>query len=128
MRTGWTRWNRLTGTSRYPKESPRVILSVEPVPLHGPGPGRGQGPGGPVRWAVEVFVTDRSQPLGGRLVEVIAGNAGDCSAGRAAVELAYRATDDATRAGRPVVPSQVSDQQDGPEAHRTTERTGGAAS
>lgn len=125
MRSGWTRWNRLTGTERFPHESPRVVLSVDPVVLV---PGKRQGPGGPVRWSVSVLVKDHTVPLGARLEERVAGEAADCSAGRAAVELAYRAMDDATRAGAPVVDSQVSDQQDGPEAHRTTERTGGAAS
>ena len=120
MRSGWTRWNRLTGTSRYPDESPRVILTVEPVPVI---PGRGQGPGGRVRWAVEVLVRDPSLVLGARLVSAVSGEAADCSAGRAAVEAAYRATDDATRAGRPVVPSQMTDREGGPEAPRDSERT-----
>ena len=120
MRTGWTRWNRLTGTSRYPDESPRVILAVEPIPRV---PGRGQGPGGPVRWMVQVLIKDRSHPWGGYLQDAAAGNADDLSAGRSAVELAYRAMDAATRDGLPVVESHMTDREQGTEAPRVNERT-----
>ena len=119
MRSGWTRWNRLTGTSRYPDESPRVILTVNPDPVI---PGRGQGPGGRVVWRVEVLVK-ADVPLGAKLIDHVAGKADDCSAGRAAVEQAYRAMDAATRAGSSVVDSHMTDREQGAEAPRATERT-----
>jgi hypothetical protein len=117
---GWTRWNRLTGSDRYPMEASRVVLSVEPI--LGP-PYRGKGPNHPVRWEVLVLVKDPTVPLGATLVPVAAGEEPNADAGREAAEDAYRATDAATRAGTSVVDSHMTEREQGHTAPRGSERT-----
>jgi hypothetical protein len=91
-----------------------VILSVRPEPAINPTGRRG----GLVIWEVEVLDRDN------RTLNIAAsGIADDLSAGRAAVELAYRATDGATRAGTSVVDSHMTETETETTTHRATERT-----